>query len=155
MMTDVTTLRLATAQDETVLFAMATAFNAEDGHPFTEATRKALRYLINAPQWGRVSFITDNQDPIGYLVTCFSFSVEFGGLETMVDELWIDPKHRGKGHASRALQRVIETATNEGCRSVYLEVMTENTKAAALYAKLGFEPRGSRLMTRRLTSEPD
>ena len=52
--------------------------------------------------------------------------------------------HQGTGLGSLLLRRVMQAATNEGARSLLLEVRVSNEKALALYRRFGFRQIGVR-----------
>lgn len=55
---------------------------------------------------------------------------------------------RGRGVASALMRTALETARAEGARWLSLIVASENTKAHALYSRLGYEVAASRPVTR-------
>jgi ribosomal protein S18 acetylase RimI-like enzyme len=56
------------------------------------------------------------------------------GLST----LWTDPDLRGQGLGSAVLRELLEAAAEVGATSAYLQVEVGNTRALALYERLGF-----------------
>ena len=52
--------------------------------------------------------------------------------------------HRGRGVATRLLERLFELTAGGGSRGYTLEVRVSNTKAIQLYERLGFRSRGIR-----------
>ena len=89
--------------------------------------------------------------PIGYVVITFGWSIEFGGMDGFIDELYIRASVRGRGIASEILQELpTALAQQAGLTALHLEVETGNERAQRLYRKLGFSVRdGYHLMTRR------
>ncbi|MXP42615.1 ribosomal protein S18-alanine N-acetyltransferase [Altererythrobacter soli] len=55
----------------------------------------------------------------------------------------VHPDHRQRGVGAALMQRFIETATERGRTSLFLE-MREGNPAAVLYKRFGFEPVGRR-----------
>lgn len=55
-----------------------------------------------------------------------------------VQNLGIDPEHRGRGLGSILLARAAEGFRREGLQRMHLEVTTDNTAAIRLYERLGF-----------------
>ncbi len=53
-------------------------------------------------------------------------------------DLFIDPVHRRRGHASRALQALLDEARRLGARRLALNVLATNAGARRLYEQLGF-----------------
>ena len=70
--------------------------------------------------------------------------VAFALIARRNDEAWVAgmgvaPGFRGRGLGERVLRAGLEAAAERGCKVVWLEVITTNPRAIALYAKLGFE----------------
>src|SRR5690349_7136633 len=70
----------------------------------------AMRRLLTDAGAGRVWLIRADAEPAGYVVLAFGYSIEFGGRTAFVDELFVDPGHRGRGVGKAALQLVTERA---------------------------------------------
>jgi GNAT superfamily N-acetyltransferase len=134
---------------------MVEALNAEDGHPVGAQNRQALRTLLDSPDWGRVFLLqdTDRQtEPAGYIILCFGFSVELGGRDLLIDELYLAASHRGRGLGTAMLQAIEIWAKQEGFASAFLEVMHGN-RAEALYRRLGYEDRASTFLGKSLIDD--
>jgi ribosomal protein S18 acetylase RimI-like enzyme len=85
------------------------------------------------------------------VVLTLGYSLEFGGRDAFVDELYVQPAYRGLGVGRQALA-VLEKACRElGVRALHLEVGRTNLRAQALYKAAGFVDRGHFLLTKRLT----
>ena len=65
------------------------------------------------------------------------FSVEAGGREACVDELYLLPEVRGRGLGGRALALVEDRAQALGVRRIFLEVERRN-RVLALYRRAGY-----------------
>lgn len=144
------TFRRAEAEDVPALLALHERFYREEGYPYDPASMaRALRELIAHPEFGR-AFVAG--DPVvGYLLVTFGFSVEFGGRDAFVDELYVADGARGQGLGSAALQ-VAEAACREaGIRALHLEVEHQNPRARALYERNGYVAHERHLMTKRFT----
>jgi GNAT superfamily N-acetyltransferase len=141
-------VRLARREDLDRLLRCARAFHAEDGHPLPPAGEAALAALldVNSP-YGRVLVLEAEGRVAGYGVLCFGYSVEFGGRDAFVDDLYVAPPLRANGHGRRMMERLGELAREEGCRALHLEVFTGNPMTG-WYNSLGFDARGN-LMSKR------
>lgn len=141
-------IRLATRDDLDGLLRCARAFHAEDGHPLPAAGEAALTALLdsNSPH-GRVVVLDVAGEIAGYAALCFGYSIEFGGRDAFVDDLYVTPEWRGKKFGGRLMRAVEELARDSGCRALHLEVFTGNPMAE-WYKSLGFEARGH-LMSKR------
>lgn len=141
----------ATVADADRLVAMMEALYRHDDHPFdaTQARRATLS-LLGSPVFGRIWLICQAEEVVGYMVLTFGFSLEFGGRDALLDELFIAEPHRGKGFGRQTLQFAFEHCRNEGIRALHLEVLTGNDTAAAIYNRFGFKQDDRRLMTKWL-----
>ncbi len=55
-------------------------------------------------------------------------------------DLYTDARYRRQGMATWILSTILSWASNHGALGAYLQVMSENLPALALYRKLGFKP---------------
>jgi len=72
----------------------------------------------------------------GYCLLALTWSNEGGGLCVWLEELMVDETRRGEG-IGRALIKAVQKKYHTAAR-FRLEVTAANTRAAALYKKLGF-----------------
>jgi GNAT superfamily N-acetyltransferase len=56
----------------------------------------------------------------------------------LLEDVWVDPDHRGQGHATTLVQAVIERAKQEGCHKLIANSRLERIKVHELYKHLGF-----------------
>lgn len=141
-------LRLAASADAELLLDFMRDYYAFDGHHYDrEAARKALLGLLNNPSFGLAWLILDGPTPVGYLVLCFGYSLEYLGRDAFIDEFFLLESHRGHGWGRQALQFVRGQAQLHHVRSIHLEVVQRNTGALEFYRKLGFRDHGHRLMS--------
>jgi diamine N-acetyltransferase len=107
--------------------------------PFEEEqVRKSLCELLVTPSAGCAFLIRDDELCVGYLVLSFDFSLEYGGKNAWIDELFIRPEFRGKGIGSKALDFAAQTAREFGAKVLHLEVNRGNP-ALDLYRRNGFK----------------
>jgi GNAT superfamily N-acetyltransferase len=144
-------LRAATHEDVELLLVMMAALYANEGHSFDAAmAERATRKLLDSPMWGHVWIIQRDGRPAGYVVLTFGFSLEFGGRDALLDELFIVEQYRSQGIGRQALEFVFDYCRREGIRALHLEVLLGNDKAAAIYSRFGFERDTRQLMTKWL-----
>lgn len=148
------TFQTVVQTDETLL-ALMQALYAEDGFAvFDEAlARRGLETLLASAEFGRVFYVCRSREIIGYVVLCFGFSLEFGGRDAFVDELYIAPRFRSLGAGTAAIAYATQICHNEGIQALHLEVERHNTRAQNLYRRLGFVDHDRYLLTRRLSSD--
>ena len=133
------------------LVALVTAFHAEAGIEMSdEQRRRGLAPLLDGIPHGAAYLIGPPRAPIGYVVICFGWSVEFGGMDGFVDEIYIRPGVRGRGIGSEVLTALPKALAGAGLKALHLEVRTEDRRTRAFYEKLHFKLRdGYALMTLR------
>lgn len=75
--------------------------------------------------------------PAGYCYVTSYFSAEVGGRCLMIEELYFEPQHRGKGLGSRVFRWLLEQYP--GYPRFRLEVTRANQGAVRLYERFGFQ----------------
>ena len=145
-------LHLARPEHLEQVLALVAAFHEEEGITQDDATRHAaLAPLLEGSPYGAVYIIGPTRAPIGYVIVTFGWSVEFGGMDGFVDEIYIRPRVRGRGIASEVLLELPKALADAGMKALHLEVDRDNDTAQRLYGRTGFKPRERyMLMTRRL-----
>ncbi len=139
----------AGANDTPELLPLMRAFYAGEGYPFDEArTERVLRAMLSNPLFGAVWVFRLDGRAVGYLVVTHGYSLEFGGRDAFVDELYMIPEVRGRGFGAQALRIAEEHCRREGIGALHLEVERENPRARALYERSGYKAHDRFLMTR-------
>lgn len=147
-----TKLTLASLDDLERVLPLVAAFHAEEGIEQDDATRRAaLTPLLEGSPHGCVYLAGPTRAPIGYVIITFGWSVEFGGMDGFVDEVFIRPGVRGRGIGTEILLALPKTLATAGMKALHLEVDRRNVNARRVYEKLRFECREDyMLMTRKL-----
>ncbi|HET6438826.1 MAG TPA: GNAT family N-acetyltransferase [Anaeromyxobacter sp.] len=123
---------------------MCLALNQEDPGPRpvdAAQVRQTLLALRAEPARGRAVVLDEDGAPAGYALLVSFWSNELGGEICNVDELWVAPRVRRKGHATALLRSLM---SGQGPwpsvpLAIELEVSPRNVRARALYEALGFE----------------
>ena len=147
-----TALHLASEADLETLLPLVRAFHEEFGIAGDDDFRReALGPLLSGSPLGAAYLIGPARAPIGYIIVTFGWSVEFGGMDGFVDELFIRPGVRNRGIAGEVLSTLPRALAQAGLRALHLEVRRDDTRAKRLYAKQKFAAREDyMLMTRKL-----
>ena len=151
-MTDQQQLALseAGAADLPLLESFVRAYYVEDGNAFQDDRQPgALAALAAGDPFAHAWLIRLGGDPVGYVVLALTFSVEAGGREACVDELYLLPKVRDRGLGGRALALVEDRARALGVRRIFLEVERRN-RVIALYRRAGYVDHDRFLMSKFL-----
>lgn len=147
-----TKLHLAGAADMDRLLTLTAAFHAEMSiETDLELRRRALGPLLDGCPHGAIYLIGPQRAPVGYVIISFGWSVEFGGLDGFVDELYIRPAVRGRGMATDVLYSLPRALKDAGLMALHLEVDRADEATQRLYRRAHFEPRPRyMLMSRKL-----
>jgi GNAT superfamily N-acetyltransferase len=131
------TVRRATPDDIDALIGLVERFYSLDGHKFDAATvRRALAPLLPDDSLGQVWLLEDDaRVPSGYTVITWGYSLESGGKDCCVDEIYVGDS--GIGHGTTLLTRALAAAAGAGARRVYLETERPNHAARGFYSRLG------------------
>jgi len=144
-------LHLAKPADLDRLLPLVEAFHSEAGLSSTDEHRRAaLEPLLEGSPLGAAYLIGPSKGPIGYIVVTFGWSVEFGGMDGFIDELYIRPSIRGRGMASEVIAALTAMLKSVGMKALHLEVDPDNEKARRLYRRAHFKPREGYLMMSRM-----
>ena len=144
------TMRSARPGDLDGLLGLAEAFHAEDGHALDEDGRRALAEIVAGEPAARAFLFELEGRAVGYGVLTLGYSVEHGGRDGFLDDLYLAPAAQGRGLGFRALELLEAEALKLGIRVLHLEVEVDNRRAEGLYRRSGFGENGRRLMSKRL-----
>jgi GNAT superfamily N-acetyltransferase len=124
-------------------------FCAVDGHDFDEqAVIAGLVPLLEDGAPGEVWVVEDESDLGGYGVVTWGWSLESGGRDALLDELYV--RDRGAGAGAALLEAIVAAARARGASRMFLETEEGNIAARRFYARAGFDVEGSVWMQRSL-----
>ena len=143
--------RMAAEQDIAGLLPLARDFCIFERMSFDPVQRTdLLMQLITEPRNGRLVVIADGREFAGYYVLGFNFSIEFGGVNAILDELYVRPEYRNQGLGTAALEHAFALCRSLGISCLHLEADYFNERAHALYLRHGFKDHERHLMTKWL-----
>jgi len=97
-------IRRADPDDVPVLVELMTEFYAESSYPLDRArAASAFDRLLREESHGAVWLLSARDLVAGYVVLTVGYSMEYGGLDAFVDDLFIRAAHRGRGLGRLAL----------------------------------------------------
>ncbi len=117
------------------------------------SSEKALKVWQNA--WAQPDFVRGwllefESQVAGYAVLTFGFSLEYGGIDAYIDELFVKPEFRGRGFAAQALGFLTLECQKLNVVALHLEVDADNETAKSVYAKSGFKTTKRELLNKTL-----
>ena len=133
------------------LLPLMREFYAGERLPYDEGLlRRSLAELWGEPLHGGVWLARGGAEAVGYGVLCCGFSLEYGGRDAFVDELYVRPGWRDGGIGNRLLDAMEERCRAAGILALHLEVDHDNPDGRRLYARRGFVDHRRHLMTKWL-----
>ncbi len=148
----VTALTLAKPGDIDTTLPLIAAFHAEMGIAQEDAARRAaVAPLLDGSPHAAIYIAGPARAPIGYVVVSFGWSLEFGGLDGFLDEIYIRPGVRGRGIGSDILASLPRALAGAGLRALHLEVARADARTRGFYERMHFNARDDyMLMSRKL-----
>jgi ribosomal protein S18 acetylase RimI-like enzyme len=142
-----------TETDADALVELGRTFHLEDGHPLGAVGEAALRQIARGEPLARAWLIRQRDQTLGYVIITLGFSVEYGGRDGFIDDLYLIRAARGRGLGREVLEFAVTRAAELGIGTLHLEVETDNEHATRLYRAAGFKETGRRLMRLSLRRE--
>lgn len=144
--------RPATATDEDLIVSMCVALFTEDpGEPMSpQQIRGTLARFRDEPWRGRAVVVEVAGQVVGYALLVSFWSNEYGGEIVTVDELYVAAPHRGRGLGSGLFEALSRDRAlwPAGAVAQELEVTPGNSRARALYERMGFRVKNALLRRR-------
>ena len=78
--------------------------------------------------------------PISFALFFYNFSTFLGKPGIYLEDLYVQPEHRGKGFGSKMLAHIAALAKERNCGRFEWSVLNWNTPAIRTYEKLGATP---------------
>ncbi|WP_426512549.1 GNAT family N-acetyltransferase [Dactylosporangium sp. McL0621] len=144
-MADIRVYRAGPA-DLAAILPLVREFCAADGHEYDEPrVSRALGPLLAGDAHGQVWLVGS---AAGYAVVTWGWSLESGGREALLDEIYV--RERGHGAGAALLERVLAAAAQAGAAVMFLETEAHNDRVRGFYARHGFTADDSVWMSRAL-----
>lgn len=127
-------VRRARQGDLDALVELHRQFCAVDAHPFDpQRARVAFAPLLDDDTHG-VVWIVDA--PQAYAVLTWGWSIEAGGAEAVLDEIFVAERNAGVGSA--LLEHVLADGRHRGLARIFLETEAHNDRVRRFYERHGF-----------------
>jgi GNAT superfamily N-acetyltransferase len=104
------------------------------------ATETALREQLFGPRpAAEVCLLYVGEEPIGFAAFFSTFSTFACRPAIYLEDLFIQPRWRGRGFGGRLLAHIAKIGADRGCRSMKWAVLPWNQPAIDFYRRLGAE----------------
>ncbi|MDD2704785.1 MAG: GNAT family N-acetyltransferase [Acidocella sp.] len=138
--------RRATPEDAPLLLQMSRDFHIEDGSPLDAAGEATLTHVSAGEPLAPAYILEEDGATAGFFILTLGYSVENGGTDGFIDDIYLLPGLRGRGLGKLAVALAIEAAREVGIRVLLLEVEAPNQRAYNLYRQMGFDDTQRRLL---------
>lgn len=128
------TVRRALPGDLGMLVELHRDFCLVDHHPFDHDRAVAAFAPLLADDERGVVWIVD--EPAAYAVLTWGWSIEAGGPEAVLDEIFVSDRRRGVG--SQLIDHVVADGRRRGLARIFLETEASNHRVRELYERHGF-----------------
>lgn len=135
-------VRAARPEDAPLLVALIRELAEYEKAPDAAiATEDQIRATLFGPE-GRAEALLayEGSEPIGYAVFFHNYSTWLGRAGLYLEDLFVRPESRGRGHGRRLLAHVAAIAVQRECRRMDWAVLDWNEPAIGFYRALGAVP---------------
>jgi ribosomal protein S18 acetylase RimI-like enzyme len=131
-----------------LMLTLVSEFCVTDQHTFDpDRVTRALVPLLEDDAHG-VVYLADNEQ--GYVVITWGYSLESGGREALIDEIYL--RRRGEGRGGKVMDALFVEMAAQGVVKMFLETETHNHRARRFYARQGFDEDDSIWMSRQISA---
>jgi GNAT superfamily N-acetyltransferase len=141
-------------KDHASLLKLICAYYRFDKIPYDRRSlSKGLETLLRGVSQGQVWLMENHKKPVGYAVLTYNFDLEYGGVEGMLTDLYVEKRYRNKGIGSLAIFEIEDFCRERGIRGIELQVLHHNRAAATFYRKAGFHVLPRKVMLLKVRPE--
>ena len=137
-----TQVHLCGPEDRAPLLSLVTRCHEERRIAMDDAAREAaIGPLLEGSPLGAAYIFGPRRAPIGYVIVTFGWSVELGGMEGTLDEIFVRPSVRRRGIGGSILHDIGAALSDAGLRALHMRVDAADAPALSLGRRAGFIPR--------------
>lgn len=100
------------------------------------ATEDLLREWIFEKKKAEVLFATEDGREVGFALFFHHFSTFLGRAGIYLEDLYVIPEYRGKGHGKALLKRLAQITLERGCGRLDWQCLDWNERSIAFYRSL-------------------
>jgi GNAT superfamily N-acetyltransferase len=126
-------------KDHKALLRLIVAYYRFDKIPHNLASlSRGLDTLLRNLSLGQAWLMENHKHPIGYTLLTYNFDLEYGGVEGMLTDVYVEKRFRNHGVGTLALYEVEDFCRERGIRTIELQVLNHNKQAETFYRKASF-----------------
>ena len=143
------TTRRANSADLEAMLSLISEFYEIDRHAYDEdRVAAALAPMLADDSLGQVWVLDDGIGPTGYAIITWTWSLESGGRDCILDEIYV--REQGAGAGAELIERAISEAEDFGALAIFLETEAHNSRVRGFYSRHGLAVEDSVWMSTRL-----
>lgn len=127
-------VRRAGPNDLGIVLELVGEYCTADGHDFDRATARAgVEPLLLDDRVGAIWLVAVDGEIDGYAAVTWGWSIEIGGFEVVLDEIFV--RTRGRGVGTRLIEALETDCRERGARRIFLETELPNSEARRFYER--------------------
>ena len=104
------------------------------------ATEALLKEWIFEKKKAEVLFVVEDNKEVGIALYFYNFSTFLGRAGIYLEDLFVLPEYRGKGHGKALLKKLAAIAVERGCGRLEWSCLDWNQPSIDFYLSMGAEP---------------
>ncbi|KUY31681.1 GNAT family N-acetyltransferase [Elizabethkingia ursingii] len=130
-------IRKATEEDTPVIFSLIKQLaEYEKLSDAVITSEEELRHNIFHEGLSKVLIAEENNVPIGFALYFYNFSTFVGKAGLYLEDLFVEPTHRGKGYGKKFLVALAQIAKEKNCGRMEWSVLNWNKPSIEFYESL-------------------
>ncbi len=136
------TIRFATAADASTIlkFIEGIAEYEKLSHLVEATAEKIQKHLFEPGAVAECLLALENEIPVGFALFFHNYSTFVSKPGIYLEDLFVEPQHRGKGYGKSLLLELIQIAKQRDCGRLEWSVLNWNQPAIDFYESMGAEP---------------
>ena|ERR1700760_3827158 len=143
-------------KDHGTLLRLAKTYYRTSKIPFdAKSLTKGLDTLLRNVSQGQAWLMENHKKPVGYALLTYNFDLEYGGVEGMLIDVFVEKTSRNRGIGSLALYEIEDFCRERGIRTIELQVSHHNKGAENFYRRAGFHILERKVLLLEVRSEKE
>ncbi len=135
------TIRFATVDDCPAILHLITQLAIyEKMENEVVATLEDLKYSLFKKAQAEALLAIEDGKPVGFALFFHNYSTFLGRVGLHLEDVFVEPQHRGKGYGKALLAKLAALAVQRGCGRFEWACLDWNAPSIAFYKSLGAQP---------------